>query len=117
VKTRSGREDTGLAPEAAARKVVDHGAGELIVYSIDRDGSFGGFDLAMTRQVADAVDVPVVACGGAASIEDLRRAVTEGHCQAVAAGSMFVYQGKARGILITYPEPQRLERELYEALT
>jgi imidazole glycerol-phosphate synthase subunit HisF len=116
VRVLSGRKDVALTPPAAARLVVEAGAGELIVYSIDRDGTFEGFDLEMIRQVADAVDVPVVACGGASSIEDMRRAVTDGHCQAVAAGSLFVYQGKTRGVLITYPEPERLERELYATL-
>jgi cyclase len=113
VKTKSGCEEIGLSPEVAASSVVERGAGELIIYSIDRDGTFQGYDLALLKRVSEAVRVPVVACGGAASIEDFKRAVVHGGCQAVAAGSMFVYQGKTRGVLITYPTPGRLEIELY----
>lgn len=116
VKVRSGAKDTGLKPVDAARKAVELGAGEIMLYAIDRDGTFQGYDLPLLAEVAHAVPVPVVACGGAAGIDDFRRAVTEAGCQAVAAGSLFVYQGKTRGVLITYPEPTRLERELYAGL-
>ncbi|MEO1568347.1 MAG: HisA/HisF-related TIM barrel protein, partial [Pseudomonadota bacterium] len=75
------------------------------------------YDLDGLRRVANAVDVPVVACGGAGSLDDFRRAVTEAGCSAVAAGSLFVYQSRGRGVLITYPKPEVLREKLYERIT
>ena len=114
--TRSARTDTRLDVREAAMSAVEQGAGEIIVYSIDRDGTFQGFDIALLRRVSGAVDVPVVACGGAATLADVARAVRDGGCAAVAAGSMFVYQGPRRGVLITYPDTATLERQVYVEL-
>lgn len=86
-----------------ARSVVTDGAGELFVYSIDRDGTFDGYDQELLSDIAAAVDVPVVACGGAQDAADLARAVTGTGCAAVAAGSLFVYRSKGQGVLINYP--------------
>lgn len=103
VQVAGGRKGTGLDPVSAARQVRDMGAGEIILNSIDRDGSMEGYDLDLIRRVADAVDIPVIACGGAGSLGDFRRAIHEGHASAVAAGSFFVFTGKHRAVLITYP--------------
>ena len=103
VYTHSGTRNTGLDPVALARRVAEAGAGEIILNSIDRDGTRKGYDLSLTRSVADAVDVPVVACGGAGSIEDFRTVLRETHASAAAAGSFFVFQGPHRAVLITYP--------------
>jgi imidazole glycerol-phosphate synthase subunit HisF len=116
VKTRSGSKDTGETPEAAAKGLVARGAGEIIVYSIDRDGTWQGYDVALLARVAAAVGVPVVACGGASGLADLRAAVADAGCSAVAAGSLFVYQGKGRGVLITYPSQQTLAAEVFSGL-
>jgi imidazole glycerol-phosphate synthase subunit HisF len=86
------------------------GAGELLLNSIDRDGTMQGYDLELIRRVADAVSIPVVACGGAGNVQDLGRAVKEGGASAAAAGSLFVFQGPHRAVLISYPTPLELRQ-------
>lgn len=93
-----------------AHKFQELGAGELLISSIDRDGMMKGYDLDLLCKVSSAVSVPVVACGGAGSIDDFRRAVEEGGAAAVAAGSLFVFQGPHRAVLITFPERATLEK-------
>lgn len=94
---------------ATAKDMAARGAGEIIVQSVDRDGSMEGYDLELTRTVSRAVDVPVIALGGAGNIGDLRRVLTEGEAAAAAAGSLFVFHGLRRAVLITYPD--KAERE------
>ena len=88
------------------------GAGEVLLYSIDADGTWSGFDLEELRRASRVTDLPLVACGGAGRIEDLASAVCGGNCSAVAAGSMFVYQAKGKGVLISYPDRGRLAEAL-----
>lgn len=109
VVTHSGRKKTGLDPVALAKQVAAAGAGEIVIQSVDRDGAMQGYDLALVRQVVEAVDIPVVALGGAGRDEDLARAVHESGASAVAAGAMFVFQGAHRAVLISYPEDSRLQ--------
>ena len=111
VYTRSGTRKTGLDPVAFARRVAEEGAGEIILNSIDRDGTFRGYDAALIQSVAGAVDIPVVACGGAGSVDDLRTVVRDTQASAAAAGSLFVFQGPHRAVLITYPT-EELEASL-----
>jgi imidazole glycerol-phosphate synthase subunit HisF len=99
---------TGRDPAEFAREMQSRGAGEILITSIDRDGTQKGFDLELVRRVAAAVSVPVVACGGAGTLAHLREAVDAG-ASAVAAGSMFVYVGKHRAVLINYPQYRELE--------
>ena len=87
--THGGRKPTGLDAVAWARKMVDYGAGEILLTSMDRDGTKNGFDLALTRAVADAVHVPVIASGGVGQLKHLVDGVTEGHAEAVLAASIF----------------------------
>ncbi len=89
VLVRGGRELTGLDAVAWARRAVELGAGELLVTSIDRDGTRQGFDLGLLRAVTSAVDVPVIASGGAGSPADMVEAITEGGADAVLAASIF----------------------------
>jgi len=96
-------------PEKFAQQVVNAGAGELIVQSIDREGTMKGFDIDLIKQVASAVNVPIVASGGAGTIEDLYEAITSGHASAVTAGSFFVFKGKHRAVLINYPKQSDLK--------
>jgi cyclase len=103
VQTRSGGKKTGLDPLKHALEVEKMGAGEILVNSIDRDGTMQGYDIELIQRVADAVNIPVVACGGAGSIQHLRDAIKLGHASAAAAGSMFVFQGPLRAVLISYP--------------
>ncbi|HUO94171.1 MAG TPA: imidazole glycerol phosphate synthase subunit HisF [Rhizomicrobium sp.] len=89
VFTHGGRKATGLDAVAHARKLVGYGAGEILLTSMDRDGTREGYDLALTRAVADAVTVPVIASGGVGSLDDLVAGVKEGHASAVLAASIF----------------------------
>jgi cyclase len=91
VYTHGGRKDTGLDAIAWARKVTALGAGEILLTSMDRDGTKIGFDLELTRAVADAVDVPVIASGGVGTLEHLAEGVTVGGADAVLAASIFHY--------------------------
>jgi len=107
-----GTEKTGLQPTDHAVHMVELGAGEILITSIDRDGTQSGYDLALVRSVADSVPVPVIACGGAGNVTHFSEAVSEGHASAVAAGSMFVFHGRHRAVLISYPSRSELERVL-----
>jgi cyclase len=89
VYTHGGRKPTGLDAVDWARRMVAAGAGEILLTSMDRDGTRDGFDLALTRAVADAVSVPVVASGGVGSLQHLADGVLEGHADAVLAASVF----------------------------
>lgn len=109
VMTRGGRTDTGADPVSHARAMEALGVGELLLTSIDREGTMKGYDLELVREVTTAVGIPVVAAGGAGSVEDLRRVVMEAGASA-AAGSLFVFQGSHRGILINFPRRPDLER-------
>jgi len=86
------------------------GAGELLLNSIDCDGTMQGYDLDLIKQVTDALSIPVIACGGAGKVEDFRDAVRKGGASAVAAGSFFVFQGRYRAVLINMPTEEELER-------
>src|SRR6185312_12697690 len=92
VHINGGRVPTGLEAVAWAREVERLGAGEIVLTSMDADGTKNGYDLPMTRAVADAVEIPVVASGGAGSPEHLRAALTEGHASAALAASIFHYR-------------------------
>ena len=87
--THGGRKATGLDAIAFARTVTARGAGELLVTSMDRDGMRSGYDLALTRAIADAVSVPVIASGGVGGLDDLVAGVRDGHASAVLAASIF----------------------------
>lgn len=101
--TRGGSKRLRRSALEAARDAVTRGAGEVFLNSIDRDGTMSGYDLQTIREVAAGVDVPVLVCGGAGSLDDMRAALAAG-ASAVAAGSMFVYHGRHRAVLITYPD-------------
>jgi cyclase len=108
VFTRSGHKASGLNPVKFAVEMEKQGAGELLLTSIDRDGTMEGYDLDLIRQVSRAVSIPVVACGGAATVQDLGQVIRQGSASAAAAGSMFVFQGPHRAVLISYPTSQEL---------
>ncbi len=103
-----GTKGTGLDPGQFASEIVEMGAGEILLNSVDRDGTMKGYDLELISRVSRAVDVPVVACGGAGSVRDLADAVRVGGASAAAAGSLFVFQGVHRAVLISYPSPNEL---------
>lgn len=107
VFTNGGKDDLKKSPVEYARELETMGAGEIVLTSIDRDGTQSGYDLDLIREVAGAVSIPVVASGGAGTLEHFREAVASG-ASAVAAGSMFIFHGKHRAVLIRYPEYARL---------
>ncbi|MBS1488670.1 MAG: imidazole glycerol phosphate synthase subunit HisF [Bacteroidetes bacterium] len=111
VYVANGTKNTGADPVAYAKKMEQAGAGEILLTCIDRDGTFEGFDVALVQAVSRAVSIPVVAAGGAGSIEHLDDAVRHG-ASAVAAGSMFVFQLPHRAVLISYPSETEL-KELF----
>ena len=87
--THGGREKTGIDAVEFARKVVDLGAGEILLTSMDRDGTKAGYDIALTRAVADAVRVPVIASGGVGNLDHMVAGIRDGHATAVLAASIF----------------------------
>ncbi|HTP76465.1 MAG TPA: imidazole glycerol phosphate synthase subunit HisF [Rhizomicrobium sp.] len=89
VFTHGGRNATGIDAVAHARKLVEYGAGEILLTSMDRDGTRVGYDIALTRAIADAVPVPVIASGGVGKLDDLVAGVRDGHASAVLAASIF----------------------------
>lgn len=93
------------------KRLVDAGAGEVLINAVDKDGDLSGYDLDLVSETARYVNVPVIASGGAASLEDFRKAVDAG-ASAVAAGAYFVFHGPHRAVLITYPKYEELERTL-----
>ena len=109
VWSRSGRYKTGQDPVTVARLMEAMGAGEILLNSIDRDGMMQGYDVDLIRQIAKAVQIPVVACGGAGNLEHFTEAVRAG-ASAVSAGSMFVFHGRHRAVLISYPSRDQLDR-------
>ncbi len=96
-----------------ARTIEGLGVGEIILYSVDRDGTFQGYDLELIKQVSEAVSVPVVACGGASSFSDLALPVHQSGASAVAAGSIFIFQNQNRSVLINFPDQSEL-KELFQ---
>lgn len=103
VYTHSGSKNTGKLPAEYAKAAEQEGAGEILINSIDRDGTWEGYDIGLIRSVSEVVTVPVIACGGASGMDDFKKAIVEGGASAVAAGSLFVYQKKGKGVLISFP--------------
>lgn len=97
------------------KQLETNGSGELFVNSIDLDGSYAGYDTSLITNIAKAVSVPIIACGGANSLANFRTGIEAG-ASAVAAGSLFVYQGTQKGILINYPSQEKLKKEIYTHL-
>jgi cyclase len=110
VYSHGGKKGTGRDPVQFAQEMVSMGAGEILLNAIDRDGTMQGYDIELIKRVAEAVPIPVVACGGAASLNDFVTAVKLGHASGVAAGSLFVFQGRNRAVLINYPNQEELHR-------
>jgi imidazole glycerol-phosphate synthase subunit HisF len=114
---KGGRKETKFSPVELARNSEELGAGEIFLTSIEREGTFGGYDIELLHSVCSAVEIPVIANGGAAAINDFERAVVQGGCSAVAAGSMFVFAAKGQGVLISYPSESELQEHFWSRLT
>jgi cyclase len=104
VYSQAGMKDSKVSPIEWARKAEAAGAGEIFLNSIDRDGMMQGYDIPLIKSVVAAVDIPVIACGGAGSIADLNEPFEKAGVSAVAAGSFFVFHGKHKAVLISYPD-------------
>jgi imidazole glycerol-phosphate synthase subunit HisF len=113
VFTHGGRKATGLDAVEWAQKMESLGAGEILLTSMDRDGTKVGFDLGLTRAVSDAVGVPVIASGGVGGLQDLADGIKKGHADAVLAASIFHYGqhtvGEAKRFMAAQGIPMRLE--------
>jgi cyclase len=104
-----------LEPVEWAREAERMGAGEILLTAIDREGTWSGYDLELVRSVSDALSVPLIANGGAATVDDIRQVVRLGGASAAAVGSMVVYQRQGMGVLVNFPAPKELAQALGEA--
>lgn len=111
---KSGTINTKLNPVEFAKKMEDCGAGEILINSIDRDGTMIGYDIDLIKSITKVVSIPVIACGGAGKLEHLREAYFLGSAHALAAGSLFVYHGPRNAVLINYPLKEELNKLLYK---
>ena len=108
VYTKNGTKSTNLAPIKHAQNMEKLGAGEIMINSIEKDGTLSGYDIDIINQICNSVDIPVIACGGCGKYEDLTDAVKLGNASAVAAGSIFVFHGARKAVLVNYPDRELL---------
>ncbi len=108
-----GTKNMKLDPIMFAKELEMLGAGEILLNSIERDGHMAGYDLELIKKVSQEVNIPVIAGGGAGRLEHLKNAISTGKASAVAAGSLFVFHGPHRAVLINYPTQKDLEEEVY----
>lgn len=106
-----GQEKTNFNPVQLARQYEHLGAGEIIINSIDRDGMMNGYDIELVKAVVNSVRIPVIAIGGAGGIHDLKMVIQNGQAHAAAGGSMFVFYGNLKAVLITAPSEEELIAE------
>jgi cyclase len=106
------RKLTDLDPVAHVVALVKAGAGEVLINDADADGEQKGYDLGLVRAICGSIDVPVIASGGAGSLADMRAAIQDGGASAAAAGSLFVFKGPHRAVLISYPSQEQISELL-----
>jgi len=109
VRSNGGSKKTNLEPVKWAMEIEKRGGGEILLTSIDNEGTWNGFDLELIKSVTDAVTIPVIAHGGAGCIEHIEQVVKKSNASAVALGSMVVFQKKGKGVLVNFPESSKLE--------
>jgi imidazole glycerol-phosphate synthase subunit HisF len=102
--TGNGKKDTGIEPVSFALEAEKSGAGELLINSVDNDGTMQGFDMDLLGRIMEVVHIPVTVLGGAGSISDIKSIISRFGIIGVAAGSLFVFKGKYRAVLINYPD-------------
>ena len=107
-----GSRQLSMSPVEFSQLMEEKGAGEIIIQSIERDGTMLGYDLPLIRKISEAVSIPVVALGGAGSLVHLQQAYKESYANGLAAGSIFVYHGARKGILINYPDQAEIKNIL-----
>jgi len=106
-----GAEKIKISPSELAKRAEQLGVGEILLNSINCDGLMQGYDINLVKQVSNSVSIPVIACGGAKDITDIKNVISEGQAHAAAAGSMFVYFGKKKAVLINFPSEQEFMDE------
>lgn len=114
VFTHSGAKNTKMNPVEWCKQLEAMGSGEILLTSMDREGTWSGFDVDLTLRVSEAVGVPVIAHGGAGNLEHISQVVHQGKASAVALGSMVVYQAKGLGVLVNFPDRSKLESILIQ---
>ncbi len=112
VYTYGGKKKHKLDPVEWAKEVEERGAGELLITSIDKEGTWSGYDLELISKITSVVKIPVIAHGGAGKIEHIGEAVKKAGASAVALGNMVVYQGKDLGVLVNFPDKKLLINNL-----
>ena len=112
--THNGKRSTGLSPTDVATQAEAAGAGELLINSIDQDGTMAGYDMALTDQVHVKINIPLTVLGGAGSLAEIQQLVRKYSLIGAAAGSLFVFKGKYRAVLINYPNQAEREALLKE---
>jgi cyclase len=110
IVTNNGRNNTGINPFEFAVRMEEAGAGELIINSVDKDGTMTGYDLNLIQKISRNVSIPVVACGGAGNLRHIFEVINSGGASSACAGSLFVFCGKRKGILVNYPDREELDR-------
>jgi cyclase len=109
VWSHAGKKNTKKNPVEWAQELQELGAGEILLTSIDKEGTWSGFDLALVKRVTDSVSVPVIAHGGAGNLDHVKDVVHNSNASAVALGSMVVYQKKGMGVLVNFPDKNNLK--------
>ena len=110
VYVQDGTKSIGASPIEWAQKLESAGVGELLITSMDKEGTWHGFDISLISSIADAVDVPVVALGGAGGVDDINDVFANTNASAVGLGSMVVYQKKGMGVLVNFPDNSSIKR-------
>ncbi|WP_433692510.1 AglZ/HisF2 family acetamidino modification protein [Herbaspirillum seropedicae] len=116
VRTHNNKIGYNIEPLALAKQLQDAGAGEIVLNSVDRDGQMQGYDLDLAAQFKQALKVPVTFLGGAGSLDHLSELITRLGVVGAAAGSLFVFKGKYRAVLINYPTPEQKKQLCHSAL-
>lgn len=110
VYVNNGKINTKLNSATYAKQMQDLGVGELMVSSIDREGTGKGYDIKLLEMVSNAVEIPVIGLGGAGCMQDLADAKNQTNVSGLAAGDLFIFHGKHKAVLITYPKHSELEK-------
>lgn len=112
VYIKDGTKKIKMDPFEYAQLIEDKGAGEILLTSMNQEGTWSGYDIDIIKQISDSVNIPVIAQGGASSVDDVADVVNIGGASAAALGSMVVYQQKGMGVLVNFPDKKELEWRL-----
>lgn len=108
------RQKTGIDPLEWCQKLETLGVGEILLTNVDKEGTWSGIDVELIQTISDSLTIPLIAHGGVGKAEHIERAFREGNASAVAVGSFFVFQKKGMGVLVNFPERERLEKFITE---